>query len=39
MRLVLPTSLRRLFEISGIIELLNPEFVEEPKEPALAEGT
>jgi anti-anti-sigma factor len=39
MRLVLPTSLRRLFEISGVIELLNPEFVEDPKEPALAEGS
>lgn len=38
MRLILPTSLRRLFEISGIIELLNPEFVEDPKEPAFAEG-
>lgn len=39
MRLILPTSLRRLFEISGIIELLNPEFVEDPREPALAEGS
>jgi anti-anti-sigma factor len=38
MRLILPTSLRRLFEISGIIELLNPEFVEDPNEPAFAEG-
>ena len=38
MRLILPMSLRRLFEISGIIEVLNPEFVEDPKEPALAEG-
>jgi anti-anti-sigma factor len=39
MRLILPTSLRRLFEISGIIELLAPEFVEDPREPALSEGS
>lgn len=39
MRLIVPTSLRRLFEISGIIELLNPEFVKDPREPALAEGS
>ncbi|MGH8957640.1 MAG: STAS domain-containing protein [Acidimicrobiia bacterium] len=37
MQLILPTSLRRLFEISGLIELLNPEFVDDPKETALVE--
>jgi anti-anti-sigma factor len=37
MRLILPTSLRRIFEISGLIEVLNPEFVDDPKEAALVE--
>jgi anti-sigma B factor antagonist len=37
MRLILPTSLRRIFEISGLIEILNPEFVDRPKETALVE--
>jgi anti-anti-sigma factor len=37
MRLILPTSLRRIFEISGLIEVLNPEFVDDPKKTALVE--
>jgi anti-anti-sigma factor len=37
MRLILPTSLRRIFEISGLIELLDPEFVNDPKETELVE--
>ena len=37
MRLILPTSLRRIFEISGLIEVLNPEFVDHAKNTALVE--
>ena len=39
MRLILPASLRRLFEISGIIELLNPEFTDDPSAPVLSDGS
>jgi anti-anti-sigma factor len=38
MRLILPKSLRRIFEISGLIEVLNPEFVDAPQETTFVEG-
>lgn len=34
MKLVLPEKLRRLFEISGLTEILSPEFVGQPPGPA-----
>lgn len=34
MRLVLPEKLRRLFEISGLIEVLEPQFVDQAERPA-----